>query len=327
MSLLNPSRFGLTGLLFIGLALVPVALGDHFFVFFLTSYLIFAMLTLGLQLLVGYAGILSLGHAAFFGVGAYCSGVLTGRYDVPFLLALPISGLAAALVGLLMSPIIRLREVYFAMASFAFGIMATEVFAHWKSVTGGHDGLSMIPFAEIGPYALDTPSKFYYLVLLLLLAQFILFRRLLGSPFGRALDAMRQSEPGARSAGLNLTALKIWAILLGAASAGIAGCLYAHLNGSVSPQMFHWSQSVALLTMVVVGGVSSVPGVLAGTFLLLFLTQYVRGFSEYTTLVDGLVLTLFVIFLPDGLGGIRLGRSLFRAGWFGGKAATPERAP
>jgi ABC-type branched-subunit amino acid transport system permease subunit len=79
--------------------------------------------------------------------------------------------------------------------------------------------------------------------------------------------------------------------------------------------------------MVVVGGVSSVPGVLAGTFLLLFLTQYVRGFSEYTTLVDGLVLTLFVIFLPDGLGGIRLGRSLFRAGWFGGKAATPERAP
>lgn len=302
------------GLVFIALALIPALLGDSFFVFFLSSFFIFAMLTLSLQLLVGYAGILSLSHAAFFGIGAYCSAIMTVRYEVPFLLALPVAGVAAGIGGLLMSPIIRLREVYFAMASFAFGIVITEVFANWKSVTGGHDGFSMIPIAGLGPIDLDTPGKFYYLVLVLLAAQYLLYRQILASPFGRALNAMRQNESGAKSAGLNLTALKIWAILLAAVSAGIAGSLYAHLNGTVSPQMFHWSQSITLLTMVVVGGASSTPGVFAGTFVLMFLTQYLRGFPEYSALVNGLLLTLFVIFLPSGIGGLRLIRPLKRGG-------------
>lgn len=292
-------------LFFALLAVVPSILGgSSFFIFFLTAFFIFMILTMGLQFLIGHAGILSLGHAAFFGVGAYCSAILTGRYGWPFLAALPVAGLLAGACGLLMSPIIRLREVYFAMASFAFGIVLTEVFTHWKSMTGGHDGFPMIPFAALGSYQLDTPGKLYYLVLLLLIAHYFFYQVIIGSTFGRSLNAMRQNEAGAKSAGLNIVALKICAILIAATSAGLAGALYAHLNGSVSPQMFHWTQSVTLLTMVVVGGTNSMAGLFCGTFLLMYLTQYLRFLSEYNTLVNGAILTLFVIFLPSGIGGL-----------------------
>jgi branched-chain amino acid transport system permease protein len=289
---------------FIALGLAPLVLGNDFFVLFLTSFLIFVMLTTSLQFLMGFAGILSLGHAAFFGIGAYCSALLTERLGLPFILALPAAGLLAGVGGLMMSPIIRLRGIYFAMASFAFGIVISEVFSQWKTVTGGHDGLPMIPFAAIDSFVLDTPAKYYYLVLLFTFANYLLFRALLDSTFGRALNAMRQSETGARSTGLNIVALKVWAIVIATASAGVAGSLYAHLNGSVSPQMFHWSRSIALLTMVVVGGVQSMVGMFAATFLLLYLTQYLRFLSEYAALVNGAALVFFVVFLPDGLGGL-----------------------
>lgn len=292
-------------LFFALLASLPSILGSSsFFIFFLTAFFIFMILTMGLQFLIGHAGILSLGHAAFFGVGAYCSAILTGRYGWPFLAALPVAGLLAGACGLLMSPIIRLKEVYFAMASFAFGIVLTEVFTHWKSMTGGHDGFPMIPFAALGSYQLDTPGKLYYLVLAFLVAHYVFYKAIIASTFGRSLNAMRQNEAGAKSAGLNIVALKIWAILIASASAGLAGALYAHLNGSVSPQMFHWTQSVTLLTMVVVGGTNSIAGLFCATFLLMYLTQYLRFLSEYNTLVNGVILTLFVIFLPSGIGGL-----------------------
>ncbi len=286
-----------------GAGLLPFLIGDHFFVFFLTTFFIFAMLALGLQLIIGYSGVISLGHAAFFGIGAYTSSILAKSLGIPFALALPLAGVLAALGGLLMSPIIRLRDVYFAMASFAFGIVVSEVFNQWKPVTGGHDGLSIIPLAQLGPLVFDSPSRFYYLALGLATAQYLLFRRLLASPFGHALDAMRQNEAGAKAAGLNLTALKVRAIVLGAGTAGVAGSLHAHFNGSVSPQTFLWSQSIALLTMVVVGGLQSLPGVVAATFLLLFLSEYLRDLVQYKVLINGLVLALFMIFLPRGIAG------------------------
>jgi branched-chain amino acid transport system permease protein len=291
-------------LLLVAAALIPVVLGEHFLVFFLTTFFIAVMLTLGLQLIIGYAGVTSLGHAAFYGIGAYTSAILSTRFGVPFLISLPMGGLLAMLGGLVMSPIIRLREIYFAMASLAFGIVVSEVFTQWKPVTGGHDGLSLIPSAQIGPVVFDTPSRFYYLALGLAATQYLFFRRLLDSPFGEALNAMRQNEAGARAAGLPLARLKVWAILLGAVTAGLAGSLHASFNGSVSPQNFLWTQSIALLTMVVVGGIQSLPGVVASTFLLLFLSEYLRSLVEYKVLINGVILALFMIFLPRGLSGI-----------------------
>lgn len=283
--------------------LLPWVIEGHFFIFFLVNVFIFAMLSLGLQLLVGSAGILSLGHAGFFGIGAYASAILTSKYGVPFAVALPVSGLLAGIGGLIMAPIIRLHGVYFAMASFAFGIVICEVFANWKGLTGGHDGLSMIPSATIGPVVFDSPERFYYLALSMLVMQYAGLRYLLDSPFGRALNAMRQNENAVKSVGINPTSLKLWVIVLGAITAGIAGSLYAHFNGSVSPQMFRWSQSVTLLTIVVVGGMQSMRGVLVGTFALMFISEYARVFSQYSALFNGLLLVFFMVFLPRGLAG------------------------
>jgi ABC-type branched-subunit amino acid transport system permease subunit len=298
-------RQTLTVLVAVGLlALLPAAIGEHYFVHLMANFFIFAILTMSLQLLIGFSGILSLGHAAFFGVGAYTAAVLSTRFGAPFPLALLGGCIIAGLLGLVMSPIIRLREVYFAIASFAFGIVVSELFVQWKSVTGGHDGLIMIPVATIGPLSLDTPSKFYYLALGFVALEYLLLSGLMGSVFGRALGAMRQNEQAARGVGLDLTSLKVVTIVVAAVSTGLAGGLYAHLYGSISPQTFDWSQSINLLTMVVIGGGAGLGGVLAATFLLLLLPEYFRAAAEYSTLINGAVLTLSLVVFPRGLGGI-----------------------
>lgn len=283
---------------------LPVAIGEHFFIQLMTNFFIFVILSMSLQLLIGTSGILSLGHAAFFGIGAYGSGILSVRYGVSFPLALLFGTLLAAIMGLLMSPIIRLREVYFAIGSFAFGIVVAELFSQWKAMTGGHDGLIMIPFASIGSFTFDQPSKFYYLAGAFALAHFLLFTWLIRSPFGRALSAMRQNEQAATSVGLNLTALKATTIVVAAASAGLAGALFAHMLGSITPHTFGWQQSINLLTIVVVGGGAAFGSVVLATFILLFIPELFRSAAEYSTLINGIALVLFMVLLPNGLSGV-----------------------
>lgn len=290
-------------------ALLPVPLAENYFLFFLVDVLIYSILALSLQLMLGYGGIVSLGHASFFGIGAYTSAYLMKAVGMPFPIAF-LGAIAIALLGgLLMSPIIRLRDVYFAMASFAFGIIVSVLFTQWSTITGGHDGLPGIPPARIGPLDLEDTVPFYYLALVVLTVQVFLYRRYLASPYGQALDAIRQNETAARASGIGLTAMKAQVILLGVGSAGAAGSLFAHFHGSVAPSSFGWLQSVMLLAMLVVGGVRSFSGAILGTLVLLFLASYLRELREYQALVNGLILALFMIFLPRGLVG--LVRSLF----------------
>jgi branched-chain amino acid transport system permease protein len=301
----QPIWGAVAGLLLVAVLLaLPVWLGEHFLILLLINIFITSMLTLGLQLLIGISGILSLGHAAFFGVGAYGSAILTSKYGMPFLPAILIGGVMSGCAGLLMSPIIRLRGIYFAMATFAFGIIVYQIISQWKTMTGGHDGLIMIPIASIAGVPFDVPSKYYYLVLIAVVLQILLFTALSRSRFGRLLSAMRQSEAGARSIGLNITAMKVIAITIAAITAGIAGGLYAHLFGSISPDSFNWEKSIALLTMVVVGGSSGYAGVILSTAVLIYLPEQLRAFSEYSLLINGVVLTLVTVFLPDGIGGL-----------------------
>jgi branched-chain amino acid transport system permease protein len=301
---MNRVRIGVLVIGVLILAVLPLALGEHFFIHLMTNFFIFALLTMGLQLLIGVSGILSLGHAAFFGIGAYTSALLSLRYNAPFALALIGGALIAGVFGLLMSAIIRLRELYFAIASFAFGIMVSELFAQWKPVTGGHDGLIMIPLATLPGLTFDLPSKFYYLALAFVVVQYLLFSWLIGGTFGRALEAMRQNEQAAISVGLNLTLLKIVVIIVAAVSAGLAGGLYAHFYGSISPHTFGWHQSINLLTMVVIGGGAGFLGVFVATFFLLFLPEQFRGAAEYSTLINGIILVLFMLALPTGISGL-----------------------
>ncbi|MBI3090942.1 MAG: branched-chain amino acid ABC transporter permease [Candidatus Tectomicrobia bacterium] len=308
-------------------ALVPLVIGiDSYFVSFLVSVLIYSIFAMGLQLILGYAGIISLGHAAFFGVGAYASAILTKKLGLPFSVGFLAALATAFLFGLIMTPTVRLRDINFAMATFAFGIIATQVFLHWSSLTGGHDGIPMLPAAGLGPFAFDTSGRFYYFALLLLLGQYLLFRRLLVSHLGLALNAIRQNETAAQACGVNLAVLKVKVILIGSVSAGAAGSLFAHFNGSVSPLSFSWVQSVAILAMIVVGGLQSFGGAIVGVSVLLFLTDYLRILAEYSMLSYGVILAVFMIFMPKGIVGFsrQVGEAARRR--FGMVKAAPPSA-
>lgn len=294
------------------LAILPLLLsGNLYFIFVLNTVLISAVLALGLQLVLGYGGVLQLGYAGFMGLGAYASALLTTRLGLPF----PVGFLGAVLVavagGAVMSPIVRLREIYFAMASFVFGLILELVFNQWSAVTNGPIGFRGIPLPAIGGVVLRRPQEMYYLLLAVIVVIYAGISRLLHSPFGTALQAMRESEVACRTSGVSITAVKIKLILISSGIAGAAGSLLAHMNGFISPPSFGWTQSVVLLMMVVVGGVRSLPGAVLGAALIRILLERTSVLGRQSNIVFGIVLILFMTFLPHGLAG--LGRQIAKA--------------
>jgi branched-chain amino acid transport system permease protein len=206
--------------------------------------------------------------------------------------------------GAIMSPIIRLRDVYFAMASFVFGLILELVFNQWSSVTNGPIGFRGIPTPVIFGWTIHQPEHFYYLLVCVLLAQYWLMFRVLQSPFGTALQAMREREVACRTSGLNTAAIKIRLILISSAIAGAAGSLLAHMNGFISPPSFGWAQSVTLLMMVVVGGLRSLPGALLGAATIRLVLERTSILGRQSNIVFGIALILFMAFLPNGLAGL-----------------------
>lgn len=294
------------------LAVLPVLLaGNPYFIFVLNTMLISALLALGLQLVLGYGGVLQLGYAGFMGLGAYASALLTTRLGLPFPLGFLGAILVAAAGGAVMSPIVRLREIYFAMASFVFGLILELVFNQWSAVTNGPIGFRGIPLPAIGGFVLRRPQDMYYLLLVLTALTYAGIWRILHSPFGTALQAMRESEVACRTSGISITAVKIKLILLSSGIAGAAGSLLAHMNGFISPISFGWTQSVVILMMVVVGGVRSLPGAVLGAGLIRIMLERTSVLGRQSNIVFGIVLILVMTFLPHGLAG--LGRRLAQA--------------
>jgi branched-chain amino acid transport system permease protein len=286
-------------------ALVPVALHSRpYDLFVVDTILIFAMLALGLQLVLGYGGILQLGYAGFFGLGAYASALVMTRAGLPFAAGFIAAIMVAVLGGLIMSPIIRLRDVYFALASFVFGLMLELVFNQWSAVTNGPIGFRGIPAPSLFGFTVQRPEHFFYLLAAALIAEYLLIYRLLHSPFGTALQAMRESETACQTSGINTAAIKVKLIVLSSAVAGAAGSLLAHMNGFLSPPSFGWAQSVTLVMMVVVGGVRSLPGALLGAIAIRLVIERTSVLGRYSNIVFGIVLILFMAFLPNGLAGL-----------------------
>lgn len=273
---------------------------DPFIFIFLANTFLFMILALGLQLIFGFAGMIHLSHAAFFGIGAYASALVTRDLQWPFLAGVLTSVAAAVLVGLLISPIVRLKSVYFALASFSVGPV-TQVFMRELPFTGGANGLGQIPPASVAGFGFATPVHFYYLSFSVLVAFYVLCHLLSNSPFGVSLRAIRQNELLAASCGINVPRNQIKVFLIGVAAAGLAGSLVAHVQGFISPDMFSVEKSLFVLGIVVVGGLGSLPGAILGSGIMMFIAEYSRFFREYTALVYGLILVLFMIFFPRGL--------------------------
>lgn len=296
-------------------AAVPLLSDDRYLVKVLTYVGVNVVIVTGLALLFGYAGQVSLGHAAFFGIGAYASAFVTAKLGWPWLAGVATAIAVAAAGGALLAvPSLRLRGHYLAMATLAFGEIASVAFVEAAPVTGGVNGFGGIPVPSVGPLRLDDPQELYWLVWGVAVATMLLARNITVSRPGLALRALHGTELGAQAVGVDVVRLKVLAFTVSAGLAGLAGSLYAHSTGFISPPSFGLHASVGLLAMVVVGGTRSLLGpALAATVLTLlpYASAVAPGLPEgvlkvledWQADIYGLAIILVMLFAPSGVAG------------------------
>jgi branched-chain amino acid transport system permease protein len=275
---------------------------------------IYCLITIGLSLLMGYAGQISLGQAAFYGIGAYISAFLTVKYGLNpwfcMLVGLIVATIVAVIVGV---PSLKLRGHYLAMATLAFGIIVFIVFNEEVEITGGPDGMSGIPGLSLFGFKFNSVERYYYLVWTFVFAAFLFTINIIQSGSGRALRAIHISEGASSAMGVNVSRFKIIVFVYSAILASLAGSLYAHYLNFVNPSTFDLFFSIKLLIMISLGGMHEVWGAIVGAFLVTFLSfEWLHFFEEFEIIVYGIILLLVTIFLPHGLVGI----PAIVKGWF-----------
>ncbi|HET8726705.1 MAG TPA: branched-chain amino acid ABC transporter permease [Alphaproteobacteria bacterium] len=264
--------------------------------------LIFALLASSLHLVTGVAGLLHLGHAAFYGVGAYAAALLSTHYGIGIALTLPAAGLASALIAFVVAlPTMRLVSIYFAVATLGIGQMINLVLLNWVDVTEGPNGIILFGGLELFGIDLSSPAKAYYLVAVVVVAAIYVIHRLSHSYYGNALRSVREDDQCADAMGVNTVRLKVEAFTLSAFFAGIAGALWAHTTGYISPPNFDFLTSIQVLAMVVVGGLGSLPGAIVGALLLTLLPELLRDVGDFRNMLVGVAMFLSILFLPKGL--------------------------
>ena len=294
------------------LIVLPWIESDKFVLHVLSLIAIASIVAMGLQVLLGYSGQLSIGQAAFYGIGAYTSALMTTKLGLPFPLALLGAGIAAAVASLLMVPITRLTGAYLAVATLGFSIIVYLFLKNEEWLTGGSYGFISIPRAALFGYVLRDPIYSYYLNVGVAAIVYLTFARIEGSRFGRAINAIRQDPDAARASGLRVTLLKSECFVIAAFVAGLAGSLYAHEVRYLAPNDFTFWKSIEILIMVVIGGVGSLAGAILGAAVVVGLPEFLRGIGDYRMLVFGAILIATMLFGEGGLAAIcaTLGRRL-----------------
>jgi branched-chain amino acid transport system permease protein len=267
--------------------------------------LIFVVLGLGLNVTVGLAGLLDLGYVAFFAVGAYTYGVLNSFFGFGFWISLPLGGLMGALFGIVLGfPILRLRGDYLAIVTLGFGSIAKIVIENWEEVFNGAKGIANIPRpgffgAEMSIHTATTYT--YYIMILMVLFAIFITNRLKDSRVGRAWMALREDEIACVAMGVDMARTKLSAYAFGAFWAGLAGVIFASRNTYINPNSFTFMESALVLSIVVMGGMGSIVGVIIAALVLILMPEYLRAFAEYRMLMFGAVMVLMMIFRPEGL--------------------------
>lgn len=275
---------------------------NNYYIDVLTLAGMYAVLALGLNIVIGLAGLLDLGYISFYAVGAYTYALLSTKMGVSFWLAMPIGGLLAAFFGLLIGIItLRLRGDYLAIVTLGFIQIVHIVLNNWDSLTGGPNGILGIARPRIGSFVFNQPIHFYYLILAILIVTTIAVYRLNNSRIGRAWIAIREDEIAAEAMGIDTIRMKCLAFSLGAFWAGIAGVFFAGKFAFVSPESFTFMESVLVLSIVVIGGMGSISGVIIGALTLIILPEVLRGFANYRMLIFGAMLVIMMIVRPQGL--------------------------
>ena len=292
------------GLLAAAMVTLPFWLADPYYLHVVIMAGIFGVLALSLNLLLGYAGQLSLGHAAFFGIGAYTSALLTLKREWSFWPALTAAIALAAAAGWIIGRLaLKLRGAYFVLVTISFAGVISLVSVNWIELTNGPLGLPGVPAPDLGPWSLRTKAAFYYLVLAAVALSYAVCRRLVCSRIGRAFVALRENEPLAESIGVDVTHYLVLAAVVSAAMAGLGGSLYAHYTRFVSPEVFLFTYTVTMVIMVVAGGKGTLAGPLVGAVLFTALPEALRLAAswQWQMLAYGLLLVLLVFFLPRGI--------------------------
>lgn len=292
------------GALALGLGVLPLFL-TRYVTTTLTEILIFALFAMSLDLLVGYGGLVSLGHATSFGVAAYVVALLGTHGVVALGLTLPAGVLAGAASALLVGVFaLRAAGVYFLMLTLAFAQMFYAVAHQWAAVTGGTNGLSGVPRPAAFGLTFGSTLPFYYLVLVLCGAAALVLARVVASPFGAALIGVRENEPRMRAMGFDTFRIKLGAFVLAGAAAALSGTLYAYYNGFVSPDVLYWTTSGQVLVMVLLGGAGTLLGPAVGAAVVLLLQNLASSYTERWTLILGVAFILVVLGAPRGLLGL-----------------------
>jgi len=288
-------------LIFVFVLLYPLVVSNVYYQRIGVISCIFAILATSLGLLVGQVRLVSAGHAAFFGIGAYTSALLTTKASLPFLVGFAAAIVMSAAIGFLfVIPVLRLKGHYLSMATLAFGIVVQMVMLNWESVTNGPNGIPGIPYVSFFSVQLDTDVKMYYFTLMLLLLILWGLSRIYRSPFGRTLNMIREDEIAAATLGVHVVRFKVTAFTISAGLAGLAGSLFAHYMSYINYDTFSPMESFMILAMVVVGGMHTLFGPVLGAVLLSSIPELLREFSDYRMLIYGVVLVIILLFRRRG---------------------------
>lgn len=292
----------------------------------MTTALLYVMLGMGLNIVVGLGGMLHLGYIAFYAVGAYTYALLNYHFGVGFWMALPLGGLFALLFGILLGvPVLRLKGDYLAIVTLGFAEIIRIVLENWNDFSFGPSGIANIPRPGFFGMKLNLQNAAiytYFIILALVVFTIFIVSRLKNSRLGRAWEAMREDDIACEAMGVDITKTKVTAFAIGALWAGIAGVVFAAKTTFINPASFTVWESIVVLSLVVLGGMGSLTGVVVGAFLLILLPEYLRAFSEYRMLLFGIILVVMMIFKPDGI--IKAKRHVFTFSGGDPPAADPD---
>lgn len=282
--------------------------------------MMYAVLALSLNLMTGFLGITTLGHAAFFGIGAYTAAILSTRFGVSFLVTTMAAALIASFFGFFLgAPTLRVSGRYLTIVTVGFCEITRIVELNWRSLTRGPLGINRIPPPILSGIEFDTPFTKYFIVLGMVILTVLILSNLSRSRMGRAISAIKGDELAAEVMGVNLTHVKLMVFILSAAIAGTAGAFYAHYMSFIDPTSFTFDRSVQILSMTILGGMGSIPGSIIGAVILTVIPETLRQWMDFRMIIYGLVIVLMVLFKPNGiLGNVNL-RHIRQRMFFQGK--------
>jgi branched-chain amino acid transport system permease protein len=311
--LASKTKIAALGLAFIVLVILP-PFYTSYWVTLLTQMLIFGILAMSLDILLGYTGMSSFGHASFFGSSAYVVAILATRYQVGFLIcfisSIVLTTVISAIFGLLVA---HASGVYFLIITLALGMVLWGLAFRWVSMTGGDNGISGIPRPDIGlPVSLNDPLTYYYVILVFFLASLILMAVFVRSPFGHSLKGIRESESRMRVLGYHTWLHRYLSYIMAAAFGGIAGILWAYYNGFISPYDMDLTASIEIILMVILGGPGTLVGPALGAGIIVFLKNFISAYTQRWLLILGTIYILTILYAPKGL--VNLVKDLLKGG-------------